>query len=526
MPLVRNKRRRYGLQRLKTLTTTNIMAGAIILISGLIRIIQYGFNRSLWGDEATLALNLINRSYGELLQPLDYNQGAPIGFLWVEKLATQLLGVNEYSLRLFPLMGGLAILLLMYGAVRRYTQGPAVLVALALVGFLPSFIYFSTEVKQYSTDAALTLGCLLLVQQTDAKCSSRRQAVIFALLGSVAVWFAHTAVFVLAGAAVGSLLKSWSTQKGDRFSSSFIKRLLVYLSWLISFGLFYWLSLRDLGANQLLKSSWQGKGAFPNPEDNVFEVFVWMLDRLGRSFHAPLGLTGPWDGIAIAFFLIGCFALYRRRELWVVLSPILLTLFAACIQKYPFSSRLIFFLTPLLILGITLGVNQLIKQRNIYGRSITIALAALLVFQPLRQSIPQLYTPTLREEIRPVIEYVQTHRQENDKLYVFQSGQPQFLFYTNRYGYRPDEYILGIDDLDNYDGKGVSAQERQRYLRDLDQLQGNPRVWVLFSHAWVDQENDLMLGHLNCLGNVLDSYQDTGAFVYLYDLSQEKQKCP
>ncbi|MBT9316598.1 glycosyltransferase family 39 protein [Leptothoe spongobia] len=513
------------MQRLKTLITTDIMAGIIILISGLIRLIQYGFNRSLWGDEASLAVNLVNRSYGELLRPLDYNQGAPIGFLWVEKLATQLFGNNEYSLRLFPLLGGLAMLLLMYVAVRRYTKGPAVLVALVLVGFLPSFIYFSTEVKQYSTDAALTLGCLLLAQQTETKCSSGRQSVVLALLGSVAVWFSHTAVFALAGAAVGSLLKTWWVQKGFRFSSALIKRLLVYLSWLVSFGLFYLISLQDLGANQLLKSSWQGRGAFPNPDDNWIETFVWLLDRLGRSFYSPLGFASPWDGVAIAFFLIGCFSLYRRRELWVVLSPILFALFAACIGKYPFSGRLIFFLMPLLIVGIALGVDQLIKTRNVYVRFISISLAALLIFQPLQKSLPQLYTPHLREEIRPVIEYIQTHWQENDKLYIYQRGNLQFLFYTDRYGYRPDDYILGIGHLDNYDGRGVSAQERERYLRDLDQLRGNPRVWVLFSHASIDEENDLVLGYLNCLGKLSDSYQDIGAFVNLYDLSEENRQC-
>lgn len=500
------------------------MAGLIILLSGLIRLIQYGFNRSLWGDEATIALNIINRSYGELLQPLDYGQGAPIGFLWVEKLSTQLFGINEYSLRLFPLLAGLATMPLMYVAVRRYTKGAAVLVALAMVGFLPSFIYFSTEVKQYATDAALTLACLLLVQQTESKFTFRGQAIIFALLGSAAVWFSHPAVFVLAGAAVGSLLK-W-TQKGFKLSRSLVTRLGIYLSWFTSFGLFYIFSLQDLGSNDLLKSSWQKKGAFLGPDENVFEALVWMLDRLGRSFHEPLELVGPWDGVAIAFFLLGCFTLYRRRELGMVLFPILFTLLAACIQKYPFSGRLVFFLMPLLILGVALGVDLLIRNRNIYGRALGIGLASLVIFQPLTTALPQLYTPHLREEIRPVIEYIQTHQQENDTLYVYQSGQPQFLFYTDRFGYTPDDYILGIDDLDAYDGKGVSPEERERYLRDLDQLRGNPRVWVLFSHAWVADENNLVFDYINCLGTELDSYQDTGAFVYLYDFSQANRQCP
>ncbi|MDY7021785.1 MAG: hypothetical protein SWJ54_10560, partial [Cyanobacteriota bacterium] len=68
----------------------------------LVRLVQYLHNRSLWFDEANLALNIVNRSYLQLLSPLDNNQAAPPGFLWIEKLSIQLFGNNEYALRLFP----------------------------------------------------------------------------------------------------------------------------------------------------------------------------------------------------------------------------------------------------------------------------------------------------------------------------------------------------------------------------------------------------------------------------------------
>ena len=37
-----------------------------------------------------------------MFQPLDYDQGAPIGFLLVEKLFNLILGKHEFALRLFP----------------------------------------------------------------------------------------------------------------------------------------------------------------------------------------------------------------------------------------------------------------------------------------------------------------------------------------------------------------------------------------------------------------------------------------
>ena len=78
-----------------------------------LRIVQYFHNRSLWLDEAMLGLNIINRSFAQLLMPLDYNQVcAPIGFLLTEKLFVELFGPSEYALRLFPFLCGLISLFL------------------------------------------------------------------------------------------------------------------------------------------------------------------------------------------------------------------------------------------------------------------------------------------------------------------------------------------------------------------------------------------------------------------------------
>ena len=61
-------------------------------------------------DEAMIALNIERRSYAELFGTLDFNQAAPLGFLWLEKAAVQLLGPSELALRLWPLLAGIAAL--------------------------------------------------------------------------------------------------------------------------------------------------------------------------------------------------------------------------------------------------------------------------------------------------------------------------------------------------------------------------------------------------------------------------------
>ena len=134
----------------------------LIALGVLARLAQYLANRSLWFDELMLALNIINRSYPELLQPLDYVQAAPAAFLLATKYLCTLWGDGEMVLRLIPLVSGLLALALYYPLARSLTRPQAALIALGLFAFSRYAIYYSAEVKQYSTDLACTVLILLL----------------------------------------------------------------------------------------------------------------------------------------------------------------------------------------------------------------------------------------------------------------------------------------------------------------------------------------------------------------------------
>src|SRR2546430_17722328 len=58
---------------------------AIVVLGIVLRTIRYFSDRSLWLDESYLALNVLGRSYSQLSGSLDFNQGAPVGFLYLEK---------------------------------------------------------------------------------------------------------------------------------------------------------------------------------------------------------------------------------------------------------------------------------------------------------------------------------------------------------------------------------------------------------------------------------------------------------
>ena len=58
-----------------------------VLFSGIgLALFQFFSNRSLWFDEAMLAINIVHRDFDGLLKPLELNQVAPILFLQLEKI--------------------------------------------------------------------------------------------------------------------------------------------------------------------------------------------------------------------------------------------------------------------------------------------------------------------------------------------------------------------------------------------------------------------------------------------------------
>ena len=488
------------------------LSWAIIGFGILVRLIQYLYNRSLWADEAVLALNIVNRSYLELLQPLDYDQGAPFGFLIVEKLAIQLFGNNEYALRLFPLLSAIISLFLLYRVAKIFLNGYAVPIALAFLASLNELVYYATELKQYSSDVAVALFACLLVTEIFRKKLTINKIIFFCLLGALTIWFSHPAIFVLAGFGASYLL----TNAFKKRKSSIFKILLIYSSWLISFALFYFVSVQSLNKNDTLMTSW--KNAFPT---SAFDI-IWLFDAFGKFFYEPLGFRGIMDGVAIFAFVIGCISFFNRQKakLLILLSPLIVTFVAAYLQKYPFKGRLVLFLTPFFILFIAEGVNYLItKTRSKPTFIVGIVILICLLFQPVTQASNLLVKPNWNEEIKPVISYVKSQQQPSDILYIFQRGHYQFLYYAEKYGYQKGDYVIGVDDLDEFDGKDLSDKERKRYENDLNKLRGNKRVWVLFSHSHVSSENEMMKTYLDKIGKQIDYFQRPGAFVYLYDLS-------
>ena len=489
---------------------------SLVILGVTIRLIQYFHNRSLWFDEVNLALNIVERDYGELTQTLEHNQAAPLGFLWVEKLAIQVFGNNEYALRLFPLVANTVALGVFYRLVTRYLTPLAVPVAITLFAFGRHTLYFATELKQYSSDIAIALILFWFLTSIAHKILHLPKIIAAAVLGSLAIWFSHPAIFMLGGLEGYYLLMA----RGKYRLQILVNRLGIYLAWLISFGLFYFLTIANTMSNQDLADSWSSR--YPS---SLIDI-GWLLDALGRFFYNPMGFTGITDGIGIFAFIFGCIAWYGKNKafLGALLAPFAATIIAAYLHQYPFRERLVVFLVPLGIVIVSEGVAWLLarfRDRDRLKRGTVLGILGLVCLIGL--TLPQLtrasgfaVAPELKHEIRPVTEYVLSHQQPGDTIYVYSLGAQGFSYYAQRLGYSKEDYILGLGNLTHKDKE--MSQNWHELKQDIRALKGKSRVWVIIRAE--DPEKTAILAYLTQFGREINIFEQPGASAHLFNFKR------
>ena len=457
-----------------------------------------------------LALNIVNRGFAGMFQPLDYDQGAPIGFLLVEKLFNAILGRNELALRLFPLLVGLLSLGLFYLLLRRVTGQAGLLTAMALFAFNPRLIYYSSEVKQYIVDVAVTILLLWIAEPVFRPSARKKDFALLGLTGLIALWFSHPALFVLAG--IGLALVIVTLKRRD-FSGL---RLVLGLGilWLLSIAFLYLLILKDLSQNDYMREYWQG-AFLPVPP---WSDPGWFGRAIGQNISIQFGI--PYAVFFVfALMLAGWVILFiQNRGYAIALACILLfTLIAAALQLYPVFERMVLFLVPvgLILLGKTVvALHQSLHRYRFAGAIPVLLLAGFLLYGPVVTSLQSFIEPKYFEHIRPIMENLRDSWKDGDGLYVSYGALPAFRYYVPFYG---------LENIPYESGRREDYRNPQTILSQFDSLNGQPRVWILLSHVYEKgdfNEKDFILNHLDQIGQLRREFRapGTSVFLYLYDL--------
>ncbi len=129
---------------------------ALIVAACALRIQHWIANPSLWLDESYLAVNILERGFAHLHQPLEYSQSAPYLFLIASKCLVAVFGGGEMVLRFIPLTASLLSLGVFWRLAKATFPEPVVPVVVAIFAFSHRPLSYAHELKQYSVEILLT----------------------------------------------------------------------------------------------------------------------------------------------------------------------------------------------------------------------------------------------------------------------------------------------------------------------------------------------------------------------------------
>jgi len=500
-----------------------IAAILIVLVAGAgLRLWQYGANSSLWLDEAAVSRNIIERSASELLTPLNYGQVAPVGFLLVQHAVTRV-STSEYALRIFPLLSGLAAMLLFVAVARATLTGGSVPYAVLLFALGPPFIYFSSQAKQYAPDTAASMLAVWIVMRSTETSISRRGLLLLTAAGALIPWISTSAALVLTGAAIGAATLALA-RRDTTARRTIALPLVIWIASAFCAGL---IATRTVSPETREFLDWFWRAGYI-PLTPVAQVrWYWTtLNSVFGSFGAEAfrtngGLGYPWPQLFTVATITGFLQLARTRPATalVLFGPVLVAVAASLAHLYPLSGRLLVFLLPVLLLATAAGAQAIWSWFGDRSRFAGLIAAAVFVVIPVYTAV-EAHPPYSIQPLRPVLERLESLRQPGDIVYVDYAAAQAFLYYAARFDFETGDYVISR----------CSVADRRDYLRQVDRFRGHRRVWIVATHLST-VERLLTVGYLEEIGHRIESVfvapvgapLPFAAYARLYDLSDPRR---
>lgn len=382
-------------------------------------LLTYFTNRSLFVDEASLALNLMERDFQALLGTLDYGQAAPIGFLLVSKLIVSLFGFSEYSLRLLPLILGLLACFLIFKLSQRIVPR-AMPFIMFWFGTSNYVMRFATEYKQYIGDMMFSLLLLLLADYIYRN-STYKYIILWGIVAIISVWFSHPAVFVIAGSGIMLMFYLYRDRRRSEAIAVFIVSIISAMNLFIVYLFFYRQVAYGTDVAEFMQTFW---------EDSFFELSPeWFLRFPFILFRSIAHLNNPILVIVVIFgFIVGIRLIERRFGLILLLITIL-TLIASGLHLYPLRERLLLFLLPGVVFILASGLEDVYAKVKRANQSI----ATIILLGILALFLYQINPGQYLEETRLGYEYVYSVSSEEPIVFISYESERVARYYNYPY---------------------------------------------------------------------------------------------
>lgn len=388
----------------------------VIIVFGIVlRLFAYFRGISFWGDEAALALNVLEHSYSGLFKGLDYLQVAPPMFLVMSKFLI-IDNLRDFTLRLIPLVAGIAAIPLFYKFVLMLSKNRVVItVSTFLFSFNMTAILYCAQFKQYSLELFTSVLLLIIFYKLIFE---KEFKWYYPLLIAIAPWFSLSSLFIIGSYFLVMLIKN---------PRAVLK---TYIPFFISFLLFYFLSLRYVSSCNYdgMYNWWQNGYGFADLRHPLRIVLrfgeLFSFDKLKALFCGAIMLVPAFISLISN----------KKQRLFLGL-PILLTFAASTLRLYPIEARLILFLLPLFVVIIA-EYNW--KFKNVCLMSVCIISFITSIFYTIN---PYKFYTSARE----AVQIVENHIKDGEKI-VLDSSYHRYYYYLHQ----KDNVIILKDGCEPY----------------------------------------------------------------------------
>ena len=452
-------------------------------------------NRPLFLDSLNLALNVVEGTFSDLSKPLKYQQSAPILFLYITKFFTLIFGSSEYTFRLLPLISGLACLGFFGSILNRFVQSKYAIIGIFWLGTHSIFIRYSTEFKQYITDAFV---CAFLIWMAlRIKTLNKRNVLFIGLVGAVSIWMSMPSIFVLLG-----LLFYYSLLQLKSQNSQY--PILLLATWfLINFILEYYLILSPAIESDHMQ----------NFHSNYFlQGKIWNLESIQHDFgliESTLRIVVGKSTIAITtamiLIILSTYEFIKTKNSFglLLVVPILAVFGASALGKYSLIERLMIFTVPLIMILILRGIQYvafLLKTKSKWLKYMvfSIILLAFTVGIVQTQGLKYFITPLEIEDNKSALIHIAQHKENTKTIVCSQFAYPAYSYYKS-YDINYTKLKLGNAIAAKHDESLVQLAYNQCYINKDD-------IWILMGHMIEEEITNLIL-ELEKVGTIKNSYR-------------------
>ena len=448
----------------------------ITAVALLLRLINLG-EHSYWFDEAREVVRVL-APWPEVVLISD---GADPPLYRLLLFPVGLLTTNEFWLRLPSVIFSTASVPLAYVWLRQWRKPNLGLVTAVLLTIAPVQIYYAQEVSQYSLTVFLALLILIAFGRVERE-------------GSVGDWVGLTAVSLISfytyyGLAwlfpvldVVLAYSIWQRRSRTRIWGFVGFHVAVAVGLIALYVFFLAEQFNRFTTNKNLIPTLTNPAVLRNVDNQLLNEFV-------RFFTLPFAPLVAKEVVWLFAGLIalGLVLLWRQGvgRLVIVLGTAVFTMYLAFgLGLYPFGGRYALFITPLVyaaLAAVWLAVWQ-------WQRVTAVALAGLigLLFIAFWPNLRLIATPWLhipREELRPVVNYMQAKLHSDDFIYVYYGAVPAYQVYGREIG-NATEY-----------GVWFRAWPPEEKIADIQQAAGdNSRLWLVMSHITPGEDEQLVAG--------------------------------